>query len=292
MILFFLMLAWVIFVAWQRYKRKRQRKLFIRILRGLLNTAIILAGLYGLLSWFAGSYGNFALPRKTIYWPPVIDSTPVRFDMNGAVYTRFNSNEPLCMPTSDTPIWLDFSQNSTKPIANIKHSDKTAGEKFLNVLWYGMTDPDIQTVCPIPNEGGFDFYDVRDLQFGTAFFSEDQRSAIEAWYGNLSRYDTQCLRFMYFTTDARDIDLQPGVFARLLELSASEEDQMRVPVPEGCMPEELYAYSKDGLAHITVMPLLVEGQVYIVHEWSFPAFYGYPLDGELNQYLIDTLFSS
>jgi len=130
---------------------------------------------------------------------------------------------------------------------------------------------------------------------------EDELDVIQAYYLNLDHYDTQSVisRYAIYTDESEqnhsyiheEIALSPGIFLQMHELYDNENRMVQVDRPDRYEERTLYAYSRDGIAFIDLSLALINGQVYCMRLVSGETISGYPLSGELNQYIIEAVFT-
>lgn len=313
-----------------RGKTPKKRWLVIPSVFLVINliVAFIPIGYIGFLRYANSMNTNeivYAESGETLFWPMgEIEPTHTWFEMDGIKYVEFREG------FSEDPFFLDVGDEKLgEPVANIKNdpSTRNAFNEFMWLLLAGDTTDklNVSTVYPVTNDNGFAFYKIKGSSGNGTYCPEDKMDSIKAYYADLANYDTQNLIYKYaiytemdesgkeilssYTHVKKAVVLTPGAFEELRQLLDSrqgiqrvetppkykdtdEEASPSVPIP-GYEERELYAYSNDKMAYHSdreVDLVLFEGQVYAVETSGSDYIVGCPLSGEMNQYIIDSVF--
>lgn len=330
-ILFFISLSFIILstifiIRWNIKKRKgtppKKRWLIIPVIILVINViiALIPIGYIGFLR-YANSSNKHDIVNiqsdKVLYWPMTDNqSTTSWFDMDGERYIRFSNQ------SSKHSFSIDYNDEQLEePIATIKYnvSDSNPFNNFMWVLLSGSTysEQNQAVVYPVKSSREFGFHYVKNspgsaTKAGGTFCLEDQLDSINAYYTDISNYNTQNLVYKYnkvtpskeqsgkqddmiYTIIEEEVILDSGTFETIFGLLVEGKTPPRIDVPEKYEQRELLAYSNDKIASKHVYLVLVAGQVYAM-ETSGSGYItgyitGYPLSDDMNQYIIHNLFS-
>lgn len=176
------------------------------------------------------------------------------------------------------------------------------------------------TLYSITNENSFLLYYVKNWQ-GRLYCAENDLENIKSYYRNLAHYNTQDIHIEYtlysdgepsYERIKKTIILKPEVFEHLSELYHSQENHEPMRIPEkyneillaeklgtstsGLSTRDLYAYSTDDMAYQRIHLSMIDNQVYatgklVISGSEIIDFAGSPLPAELNQYIIDVVFT-
>lgn len=265
----------------------------------------------------------YAKSGKMLYWPRgKYESTTSWFEMDGTKYVQFrgwSSKETFFLSATD--------HKHGEPVANIRNNkaDTNAFNEAIYILLAGSTSDkiNVSTIYPIINKNNFEFIEVSGTTGNDVFCPESKLDSIKAYYEDISSYDTQNLTCEYsvytkkeglnkssdtpYTTIVKKIIAAPKVFEKLSRAVDSEQDIKRVIIPQkyieldkaaqpgtplfGYDERELFAYSKDEMTYRHIYLVLLDGQVYLEQVSGYNYIDGYPLSGDMNQYIIDTVFT-
>jgi succinate dehydrogenase/fumarate reductase cytochrome b subunit len=321
--LFFIGVSALVVAIWNMQKRRNKspKKWWLVISSVVLGISIIVAllpiGGIGFLRFANSSTKEpviYAESGEMLYWPMgEHETTHAWFEMNGIKYAD------LSRASADDPFLFYFEDFVFgEPVANIMNSPEASNafNDFMTWLLAGSTPAklSISTVFPLMNNNGFDLYYVNRA----VYCPEGELDPIREYYLDIAHYETQSVTAKYRVyADAenpeariekieKETTLEPGIFEEVHRLY-DRQDMERIMIPEkykklreaavpgtssdGYDGRLLYAYSEDGMAYKTVVLALIEGKVYVV-KWSNVEYIeGCVLSDELNEYLIDAIFT-
>ncbi|MDR1769844.1 MAG: hypothetical protein LBS02_04300 [Hungatella sp.] len=265
-----------------------------------------------------------------LYWPMgEYEPTTNWFEMDGNKYVRFRdgfSDEPFFLDYEADKLGTPVAN------IKYHSSDSDAFNNFMWILLSGNTysEQNISTVYSVNNDNGFAFYYVKNspgsaTMAGGTYCSESELDSIKGYYADIANYDTQNIVCKYAVyTDGEQwsgkrhdspyinieetVTLNSGTFERLPQMFDDEQGPVRVDIPQkydeideaavagtpifGYDERELYVYSKDKMAFRHIYLVLINGQVYAVEGSGSGYINGYPLTNDINQYIIDNVFTS
>lgn len=262
-----------------------------------------------------------------LYWPMENnDSTTTWFEMNGKKYLDFRkgfSNEKFILDYKEDKLG--------DAIANIKYDSSNSNpvNDLMSIILSGSTyyEQNISTVIEVENDNDFEFVYVKDSPgsaslAGGTYCTEDTLASTKAYYEDIANYDTQDIvcKYTVYTEDEgwgkrngnpydlieKNITLKNDIFNELHKMYDSG-DMVEVKIPQkymdidekaipgtpvcGSWDVELRSYSLDEMAFMHVSLELIDDQVYVVKKCSGNIISGYPLSVEMNEYIVDTIFS-
>ncbi len=256
-----------------------------------------------------------------INWPTTEYNNPDTnwFETNGNKYMLFN---PYLLNQKFT--FNITTDNCMEALYNIRYNPEYSDYfgDFMILLLTGKTrdEQDIETLYPVKNESCFDLIYLYHKFGGEVFCHEAEFDLVKSFYGDISNYDTENIiiiktvfsheeteNYNRFTEITTSVNLNSFLFEELLEKKFAGQGINRVKVPEiyikisdeekagtsyyGYERRDLYAYSRDEVANITVSLALIDGLVYLIDESGHGYIKGYPLSGGQNDYIKDKLFN-
>ncbi|WP_349943858.1 hypothetical protein ABFV83_11105 [Lacrimispora sp. BS-2] len=143
---------------------------------------------------------------------------------------------------------------------------------------------------------------------GGTYCSESEIDSVKGYYADIANYDTQNIVYKYavytngeewsgerhdspYINIDKTVTLNSGTFEKLRQMFDDEQRLARVNIPQKYGERELYAYSKDKMAFRHIYLVLIDGQVYAVEGSGSGYINGYPLTDDINQYIIDNVFT-
>jgi len=256
-----------------------------------------------------------------INWPTTEygGSDTTWFEKNGNKYMLFNTyllNQKFTFNIT--------TENFMEPLYNIRSNPEDANlfNDFMILLLTGKTrdEQDVETLYPVRNESCFDLIYLYNKFGGEVFCLESEFDLVKSFYGDISNYDTvniisektvfsdeETINYNKLSYISNNVKLDSFLYEELFKKFLKGQGKTRIKIPEkyiqlreerkpgtayyGYERRELYSYSIDDTAYITISLALIDGLVYLTDGTGDGYINGYPLSGGQNDYIIDKIFN-